>query len=71
MESLRQRRIVFIVQASQQNNAAIARLRCVRRRLARCGGRMWRISGRTEQKWLKLYNEIFPTRMDHGVLGGE
>ena len=50
MQSPCQRRL--IVQAAQQYNSAVARLRRIRRRVARPRGGMWRNSGRTEQWWL-------------------
>ena len=60
MQSLRQRQLT--VQATQQYNAAVARLRHIRTRINRRRGRMWRNSGRTEQWWLNLFNGILPER---------
>lgn len=60
MQSLRQRQLVL--QATQQYNVAVARLRLVRRRIFRRRGTMWRNAGRTEQWWLNLYNGVLPER---------
>ena len=45
-QSLRQKQLT--VQATQQYNAAVARLRHIRTRINRRRGRMWRNSGRAE-----------------------
>ena len=58
--SLPQRQLT--VQATQQCNAAVARLRHIRTRINRRRGRMWRNSGRTEQWWLNLFDGILPER---------
>ena len=62
------------LQADHQYNAAVARLRHVRRRAVFRRGRPWRNPGRTEQWWLNLYNGILPEsewkknlRMDRDV----
>ena len=60
MQSLRQKQLT--VQAKQQYNAAVARLRHIRTRINRRRGRMWRNSGRTEQWWLNLFDGILPER---------
>ena len=59
-QSLRQKQLT--VQATQQYNAAVARLRHIRTRINRRRGRMWRNSGRTEQWWLNLFDGILPER---------
>ena len=58
--SLPQRQLT--VQATQQCNAAVARLRHIRTRINRRRGRMWRNSGRIEQWWLNLFDGILPER---------
>ena len=62
------------LQAAHQYNAAVARLRYVRRRAVFRRGRHWRNPGRTEQWWQNLYNGILPesewnknVRMDRDV----
>lgn len=48
------------IQASNQYNAALVRMRHVRRRAVRRRRRFWRIPGRTEQWWINLYNRVLP-----------
>ena len=73
---LKQRRCQqqMTLQAAHQYNAAVARLRYVRRRVIFRRGRLWRNCGRTEQWWQNLYNGILPEsewkknlRMDRDV----
>jgi len=59
IQSLHQRQLT--AQATWQYNAAVARLRRIRRRINR-RGRMWRSPGRTEQWCLNLFNGILPER---------
>ena len=68
----RRRQQEMTLQAAHQYNAAVARLRYVRRRAI--FRRLWRNCGRTEQWWQNLYNGILPEsewkknlRMDRDV----
>lgn len=72
IERRRQQRMAL--QAVNQCNVAVARLRHVRRRAVRRRGRIWRSPGHTEQWWQNLYNGILPEwdwkknlRMDRDV----
>ena len=47
------------LEAANQYNIAVARLRHMRRRQV-CRRRAWRRPGRTEQWWLNLYNGVLP-----------
>ena len=70
----RRRQQEMTLQAAHQYNAAVARLRYIRRRVIFRRGRLWRNCGRTEQWWQNLYNGILPEsewkknlRMDRDV----
>ena len=70
----RRRQQEMTLQAAHQYNAAVARLRYVRRRAIFRQGRLWRNRGRTGQWWQNLYNRILPEsewkknlRMDRDV----
>ena len=58
IEKRRQQRMAL--QAANQYNAAVARLRHIRRRAVRRRGSLWRNPGRTEQWWQSLYSGILP-----------